>query len=90
MAKLPARTVWAPTDYAPADATAFQALQAGTATDEQQKRVLVWLVEKACETYEPSYRPNSERDTSFAEGKRWVGLQIVKLCNVSTAQLKKD
>jgi hypothetical protein len=87
---LPPRTVWGPTPYELADAGAFQALQRGEATPDQQIRALKWLVYLACETYEPSYRPTGDRDTSFAEGKRWVGLQVVKLCGLPLSKLKKD
>jgi hypothetical protein len=33
-----------------------------------------------------SYRPQSERDTSFAEGKRFVGMQIVKQLKLTTPE----
>lgn len=79
-----------PHPFDPADAAAFQALQRGTASPEQQKRALTWLV--ACSGYyDLSYRPGAggDRDTSFAEGKRWVGAQLVKLINVKIGLLPR-
>lgn len=75
---------WYPPEYELADINAFKGLQAGTATPEQQMRALKWIIENACATYELSYRPTSDRDTSFAEGRRFVGLQVVKLLKLST------
>ena len=75
---------WKPAPYEPADAAALQALAQGSATADQQKRALDWLVKKCCRTYDLSYRPGEEgrRDTDFAEGRRSVGLQIVTLLNL--------
>lgn len=74
-----------PPAYDRADVMAFKALVAGVANDAQQKRALNWIINQACGTYDLSFRPgiNGERDTSFAEGRRFVGLQIVKLVNFS-------
>lgn len=83
---------WKPAAFDPADAAAFQALQRGTASSDQQKRALDWLVKKCCATYDLSYRPGleGERETAFAEGKRFVGLAIVKLCNVKIGLLREE
>ncbi|TXJ25387.1 MAG: hypothetical protein E6Q24_14745 [Chitinophagaceae bacterium] len=69
-----------------ADVAALKALEFGEASPEQQKRALAWIINNASATYEMSYRPTSDRDTSFAEGRRFVGLQIVKMLklNLST------
>ncbi len=61
----------------PADIHAINALVSGKATEDQQIRVVKWL-EQASGVGEMSYRP-SERDTAFAEGKRFVGLQFFTL-----------
>lgn len=61
---------------------AIKSLASGTASDSQQKAALRWIVETLCETYGLSYRPASDRDTVFAEGKRHVGMQIVKQINL--------
>lgn len=82
---------WKPPAFDPADAAAVQALQRGNATPEQQKRALAWLINQGCATYDLSYRPGEEgrRDTDFAEGRRFVGLQLVKLLNVKIGLLTK-
>jgi hypothetical protein len=73
-----------------ADFVALKALQAGTATPEQQQRALKWLIENACGTYDLSYRPESDRETAFAEGRRFVGLQIIKALNFDMAVLRNN
>jgi len=83
---------WKPAPYEIADAAAFQALQRGEASAEQQRRALRWLINECCGTYDLSYRPggpDGARDTDMAEGKRWVGLQVVKLLNNSTAVMRR-
>jgi hypothetical protein len=73
-----------PPEYTKPDVTALIALANGTATEFQQKRVVDLVVNRLCETYGLSYRPGgneADRDTAFAEGKRFVGLQLVKLLN---------
>lgn len=82
---------WKPTDFDDAEAAAFQALARGAASADQQKRALDWLVKKCCRTYDLSYRPGAEqgrRDTDFAEGRRSVGLEVVKLINVKIGNLQ--
>lgn len=89
MAKPPAGAAWAPPDYEVADAAAFQALARGDASEHQQKRALEYLVNTLCGTYDLSYRPSGDRDTAFAEGRRFVGLQVVKLLKLNTATMKR-
>lgn len=81
---------WKPAPYEPDMAAAFQALQRGNATSEQQKRALDWLVRSCCRTYDLSYRPGDDegrRDTDFAEGRRSVGLQLVTMLNLKIGLL---
>lgn len=82
---------WVPPDYEIADVSAIQALVAGTATKEQQRRALDWVINQAAGTYDLSFRPGDEgrRDTDFAEGRRFVGLQLVKLLKLNTAALPR-
>lgn len=77
---------WLPATYDEHDVLAIQALVAGTANDQQQKRVFRYIVETVCGAYDLSYRPN-ERDTAFAEGKRYVGLTLVKLARLNVSAL---
>lgn len=81
-AKLPASAAWRPVDYEDADIYAIRALAAGVANEGQQKRALEWIINKAAGTYDLSFRPGGAegaRETDFAEGRRFVGSQIVKL-----------
>ena len=88
--KPPTGAAWAPAPYEPADVGAIQALARGEAEPHQQIRALKWIVEAVCGTYDQSFRPESERETSFAEGRRFVGLQIVKLSKVDISKLRKS
>lgn len=86
--KKPDASPWKPFDWEPADVVAIQALSRGEATPDQQKRALDYVI-GAAGTYDLSYRPNSDRDTAFAEGKRHVGLQIVKLLKLNLAAIRQ-
>jgi len=87
MAKAPAQL--APPSWNLADAQALKALARGEANADQQRRALKWIVEGACLTYDLSFHPESDRLTSLAEGRRFVGTQIVKLVNIDLARLKR-
>lgn len=81
---------WMPAEYIEADVVALKALQAGTADADQQKRVLDWIINKACATYDFPYRPVSDRDTNLALGRMFVGQQIVKLLNMNVSLLRRN
>ena len=72
---------WVPAPYEDEDIRAMRALMAGNASDTQQKRALGWIINSASGYYDLSFRPgvDGSRATDFAEGKRSVGAQIVKL-----------
>lgn len=57
---------------------ALKSLALGTADEDQQIRALKFIIDEICLTYDMSYRPDSERDTAFAEGKRYVGNAILR------------
>jgi hypothetical protein len=81
-------TVWAPAPYEPADIVAVQALLAGDAEPEQQRRALRWIIEQASNMYEqvaPHYT-ESDRDTAFSLGRAYVGRQIVKLTRLNASR----
>jgi hypothetical protein len=82
--KKPAVQPWHPAPYEEADVYAIKALAAGVANEGQQQRALGWIVNTLCGTYDLSYRDgdNGDRNTVFAEGKRFVGLQLVKLSKI--------
>ncbi len=90
--KPPAGAAYAPPPYELADVGAIQALAKGQASEYQQVRALKWIVDVACATYDQSYRPGGEdgrRDSDFAEGRRFVGNQIVKLTKINPELLRK-
>jgi len=79
---------YTPAPYTDADVSAIQALQRGEATPEQQKRALEWIVNAAANTYDVEYRTDG-RDPAFCSGRRFVGLQIVKMLKLSLAALNR-
>lgn len=88
-----AKTLTPPAPYLPAgyelaDVRALKALERGDATSEQQQRALLWLIHSAALTHDIEYRPDS-RDHAFASGRRFVGLQIIKLLRIDLAKLKE-
>ena len=95
MAKLPGRlrgdAAWLPWDWNQdvAGAAAIQAVAEGRADEAQQQRAITTIVEKLCQTYDLSYSPDSERDSAFAEGKRFVGLQIAKLIRLNYSTIAR-
>ncbi len=68
---------------------AVQALSRGEATADQQKQFLNWCINQAAGTYNQSFQESGDRETVFAEGRRFVGLQLVKLLHLSTNALRK-
>src|SRR5690349_4463662 len=85
----PSAEPWKPAAWESADVTALQALQRGDCPEHLQKRALKFIIENLCGTYDMSYRPQSTRDTDFAEGKRHVGNQIVKLLNLNLSAISR-
>ncbi len=79
---------WKPCDYTPEVAYALKALQNGSAEPHQQQAALKWIIESAAMSYDLTYIPDSARDSDFAQGRRFVGLQIIKLLNISSKQLE--
>ena len=65
-----------------AEALAIKRLNEGDATPEQQKAALHAILQKICQVDDQSFRSDDHggvQDTAFAEGKRFVGLQLRKL-----------
>ena len=70
-----------PIPWEPADAAALQALMRGDCPPHLQQRAIKFIL-NMCGLRDMSYRYGGlegDRDTAFAEGKRFVGLQIGKL-----------
>jgi hypothetical protein len=84
--KIPAQRAIAPPDYSTREGKdavfALHAMAKGQANEGQQKSLLEWMVKYLCRTYELSYRPDEiggDRETAFAEGRRYVGTQLVRI-----------
>lgn len=71
------------------DVAAFQALERGDADAGQQKRALAWIVNNACGTYDLDFRPD-QREHAFVSGRRFVGLNIVKMLKLKLTALKGE
>lgn len=61
---------------------AFKALAQGNASESQQMAALHHIIYELARYYDLSYRELDTHATAFAEGKRFVGAQIVKLINI--------
>lgn len=71
-----------PATYDVADIAAIQACHEGTATPEQQKRAMDWIMYKAANMNDLEYRTDG-RDHAFASGRRYVGMQVYKLITLN-------
>lgn len=71
---------WVPPDYDERVIYAVRALADGRATEGQQRVLFNWI-KYATGVEEMSFRPGpeGERNSAFAEGKRFVGLQVMKM-----------
>jgi hypothetical protein len=78
-----------PAKYELADVAAIQALVRGNATPEQQTRAITFIVNDVCSTYDLEYRTDA-RDHAFGSGRRFSGLQIVKMIKLNLAVLNED
>lgn len=90
--KPPPWTPWVPPTYTKNEVLALQALATGTANEDQQKIALNYIVEKLARTYDLSYCPGPEgdRETAMAEGRRFVGLQLITLLKINVGVVFRD
>ncbi len=61
---------------------ALQAVAKGTANEGQQQRAWDYILRALCETDRMSFWPGGDdgrRASDFAEGKRWVGIQLKRI-----------
>lgn len=81
---------WLPPPYERQHVVAWQAIAAGKADEAQQKMALDWLIKIGCMTYEMTYFPGPDgtRNSDFAQGRRSVGLQLVKLLHLNPGLVK--
>ena len=90
MAEVVAHKGWDSAPFALADAMALKALHEGTADADQQRRALQWIVHAAARINRTSFDPDSQRGTDFAEGRRFLGLQIMRLVTTPVEDLKRE
>ena len=75
---------------------AVKALFAGKANEHQQGLFTQWLIAEACKKDDMPWFPGGlegDRDTSFANGRRFVALQVVKALNMPAelvAQMREE
>jgi hypothetical protein len=89
---LPKEHPYHPPDYDEHIVMAMRAFASGTANDGQQKIVWDWLqyATGTGQWADMTFRPggvDAERESAFAEGKRFVGLQILKLLHPATLEV---
>ncbi len=80
---------WKPSQCDRADVFAMKALAEGKASEGQQKRALQWILRTACGVGDNTFYPDSPRDSDFAQGKRFVGLEIVAMIEMPSAVLER-
>lgn len=71
---------------------AAQAVEKGVASEGQQVRFFN-LIHVLCETDRMTFWPGGEdgrRATDFAEGKRWVGLQLRRIAKLRPAHRDRE
>ena len=89
----PKKDPWMPASYDEDVVYAVSAFAKGKANEVQQRLVWEWVM-YVSGVDDISYRPgvSGERDTSFAEGKKFVGTQIRKMLHpaVQPKSEKKD
>lgn len=88
---LEANAPWLPVQISDRAAACAKAMQAGTATPDQQKWFMRWLIYDVCAYYDWAYRPGeNDRDTNIALGRQFVGQQVVKHINVNLNKIKRE
>lgn len=76
------KSVLASAPYGDEELDAIEAWSTGTASREQQILSHNWVVDIICRTDDIGYEPGEtgRRDTDFLQGRRYVGLEIRKMC----------
>lgn len=80
---------WETIDYTADETTLVQLMNAGAANEGQQKQFLAFVVNRLCRTYDVSFDPESPRASDFAEGRRFVGLQLVTMTKLNVSALRE-
>lgn len=79
-----------PAEFDEATLHAFRALREGKANAGQQKAALGFILWDLCRINHLSFDDGSERKTAFAEGSRWVGLQIAGMADSKAPLVTKE
>lgn len=67
---------------------ALRSLFRGMATSDQQRLALAWIVGSAAGVDSPSYSPGDATETAYMEGRRSVGLHVVKHAGMARTWLE--
>lgn len=86
--QIPANAPYLPPEIAQEQAWAVKALLFGTASEAEQGLAVRFLLHALCEVDAMTYRPD-ERDHVFADGKRFVGHQIVRIGRMEPGAIAK-
>ena len=84
------REIWHPPRYGLKDIRAIQAVAAGSANADEQKRALDWIVHAAAQTYDEPFVPGRDDVRSYVLGRRSVGLAIVKLLRLKPDAFRNE
>lgn len=84
---LPSRDPWSPIVPTQREANAVKALASGNANALQQGEVMSFIFRLAG-VADLEFRPDSDRATAFASGKRFVGMQFAKTMNLTSETIK--
>ena len=68
---------------------AFKALEKGTASPEQQQYAMKFLITRGCRTHDSDWFED-DRLSSFAAGRRFVGMQIIDMVNLKISKLNEQ
>lgn len=79
---------WAPPHAELHEVVAIKALAQGTATEDQQKFALHFILVKICGVDDEPYCPGSDRDTAYALGKRRVATYLRSLLAADIRKFK--
>lgn len=79
-----------PAPFDLADVVAIQAVYHGTASPDQQRRAMLWIMRGAAMVNRQSYRPGDSHATAFVDGRRFVGLQILAITDLNPNDLKEQ
>jgi hypothetical protein len=86
--RVPANAPYLPPSVTQEQAWAIKALMEGRASEAEQGVALRFILHVLCEVDAMTYRPD-ERDHVFADGKRFVGHQIARICRMGPDVITK-